>query len=194
VLRKASWLTTLLKSEDYPSTDLQVKDIAIIVSGTIAAVSTLSAVSITSWFNLRVTKLNIDFQGKQKEKERKLDKIEEMYFLFEKWKVNCHGIYIKFYCCYLRQMKYQDMIKSSKESTLLAFGDAQKINVLMRIYFPELTDHYKSVEDFRSKIIPFLSDPDKSKLSADDFLNALNEFDAMCEDFKQRISDFAQKL
>jgi len=47
-------------------TEIEIKDIAIIIGGAITAISTLCAVLITSRFNLKLAKININAQAQQK--------------------------------------------------------------------------------------------------------------------------------
>lgn len=64
-------------------TEVEIKDIAIIIGGLITAISTLLAVVITNFFNLKLSKSNSDAQARQKLAEQRILKVEETYLLSE---------------------------------------------------------------------------------------------------------------
>jgi len=165
------------------------KDIAIVLSSAIAAIATLSGVAITNFFNHRLARFNLESQNMQKDKERKLEKIEEIYFLYEKWEVAFSNIYLINFRCYVGKLNYLQVMELVKAQNSLLPGDAQKIKMLLNVHFPILTEAYKEVNEARGKIAPFLSDPAESKLSAKDFLAAQQNFEEVSAKFKTRISE-----
>lgn len=175
-------------------TEIEIKDVAIIIGGAITAISTLFAVLITSRFNLKLAKINIDAQNQQKNEERKIQKIEEMYLLFEKWEANFSNIYIMHLKCYLGKLDYNSVIELTKDSTMFAPGDFQKLTMLMNIYFPEIIFEYKKVNDAKSLIAPFLSDPKKNKLNAEDLMELQDNFKTVCATFKKQITQLTKKF
>ncbi len=76
---------------------------------------------------------------------------------------------------------------------LLAPGEAQKLKMLISVHFPELAEKYKEVDLARSKNTKFLCDPEKSKLSAKDFVVAQEDFEATCYKFKEAIGSLAHR-
>lgn len=165
------------------------KDIAIVVSSGITALATLSGVAITNWFNQRIAKFNLASQNLQKDKERKLEKIEEIYFLYEKWEIAFANIYLTNFRCYLGKLNYLQVMEIMKAQNTLLPGDAQKIKMLLNVHFPVLAQAYKEVDAARRKIAPFLSDPAESKLSAKDFELAQRSFEEVSSKFKTLISE-----
>ena len=174
-------------------TEIEIKDIAIIIGGAITALSTLCAVLITSRFNLKLARINIDAQTQQKNKERKIQKMEDMYLLFEKWETNLSMVYITYLRCYCGKLDYQSVIDLTKDSTMLAPGDFQKLNMLMNVHFPEIVSEYKKVDDARKKMVPFLSDPRESGLNPKDFVELQEKFESVCITFKIQISQLISK-
>ena len=174
-------------------TEIEIKDIAIIIGGAITAISTLCAVLITSRFNLKLVKINIDAQAQQKNEERKIQKIEDMYLLFEKWETNFSNIYLMHLRCYCGKLDYKSVMELTKDSAMFAPGDFQKLKMLMNVHFPEIASEHKKVDDARRKIAPFLSDPKESKLNPKDFVKLQEDFETVCATFKMQISNLANK-
>lgn len=170
------------------------KDIAIVLSSAIAAIATLSGVAITNFFNHRLAKFNLESENKQKDKERKLEKVEEIYFLYEKWEVEFSKIYLNNLRCYLKKLSYSQVMELTKPSEMLLPGEAQKIKMLLNVHFPLLAEAYKPVDDARRKIAQFLCDPAESKLTADSFIAAQKNFEAISADFKKKISEQANPV
>ena len=172
-------------------TDL--KEIAPLFSGAIAAGATILAVIVTSFFNLKVARLNIEAQSRQNAIELKLAKLEELFFLFDKWQVNLTNIYLLHLRCYKGKLEFIQVMELIKEQTLLGPGDAQKYKMIMDIHFPSLKFAYASVEKARRHLAPFLSDPKSSKLSADEFISYQVTFEKACGAFKVHISSLAHE-
>jgi hypothetical protein len=173
--------------------DIGFKDIAIIIGGIITAVSTLSAVLITSRFNLKLARLNLETQSQQKDYERRLLKVEEIYLLFEKWETSFSTIYLTHLRCYLGKLDYPSVMELTKTSAILLPGEAQKLKMLMNVHFPKLAHDYRLINEARHRIAPFLCDPNESKLKAEDFISAQEDFEKVCVDFKSKISHLAQE-
>ncbi|HDZ8893833.1 hypothetical protein [Aeromonas dhakensis] len=174
-------------------TGIEIKDITIIISGLITAVSTLLAVVITNFFNLKLSKSNSEMQAKQKYAEQRIIKIEETYLLFEKWEVNFSNIYLHHLRCYSGKLNYNQVLELTNKCDLMAPGEAQKLKMLILVHFPELEENYKEVDLARSKIAKFLCDPEKSKLRAKDFVIAQEAFEATCYKFKKEIGSLAHR-
>jgi hypothetical protein len=161
----------------------------------IGAFATLSAVAVTGFFSLRVARLNLEEQRRQRSEERKLEKLEELFLLFDRWQLNFANIYLHYFRCYKGRLKFEEVTGLvTSPTTLLSPGDAQKYKMLLEVHFPPLREAYAPVEEARKKIVPFLSDPKVSKLSVQDFVNAQVAFEKASEDFKSCISALAQNL
>lgn len=64
--------------------------------GLITAIATLTAVFITSYFNMKSLEKNLRFQSQIKKYEIKLNKLEDIYELFEKWETNFSITYLNY--------------------------------------------------------------------------------------------------
>ncbi|NER62527.1 hypothetical protein G3435_26495 [Pseudomonas sp. MAFF212428] len=65
-----------------------IKEISTLIAAAVAAGATLIAVLLTSFIQLlKPRKLNNQTQNRQKTKELKLERIEELYLLFDKWQI-----------------------------------------------------------------------------------------------------------
>lgn len=159
----------------------------------ITAAATILAVIVTSFFNLRVARFNIDAQHHQKSIELKLLKIEELFFLFDKW-VNFTNIYLLHLRCYKGKLEFMQVMELIKEQTLLAPGDAQKYRMIMDIHFPSLKVAYLPVDEARKLIVPYFSSPSENKLSVQEFVNHQIAFEQACDLFKSKVSLLAHEL
>lgn len=168
-----------------------LKEIAPLLTGAITATAAILAVAVTSFFNLRVARININAQSKQKTKELKLEKLEELYLLFDKWQQNFSTIYLIHLRCYRGVLRFQDTHDLVNKSNTLAPGEAQKYKMIMMVHFPSLAHAYEPVEAGRKLLVPFLSDPIKSKLSTKDFENLQISFEKACETFKSKVNSLA---
>jgi hypothetical protein len=171
-----------------------IKELAPILAGAIGAIATLLAVALTGFVSFKLTKLNLGEQRRLRAEENRLEKLEELFLLFDKWQVHFSNIYLHHLRCYKGKIRYEDVMELAKAPTLLSPGDAQKYKMLLEVHFPPLRDAYVPVEKARKAIAPFLSDPKESRLDVQDFINAQVEFEKASEVFKSCISALAQNL
>jgi hypothetical protein len=171
---------------------IELKEVAPLITGITVAVATLLAVVITSVFNLKVARFNAEAQSKQKTRELTLERIEELFFLFDKWQLNLSIIYLNHLSCYNGKFSFNQVIELNSTQTLLAPGEAQKYKMIMTLHFPSLEIDYESVENSRSLLTPFLSNPSERKLTADDFEKSQIIFEKACDSFKLKVSALAQ--
>ncbi|CAI2797558.1 hypothetical protein K7402_01035 [Pseudomonas fluorescens group sp.] len=167
------------------------KEIAPLLTGIITATAAILAVAVTSLFNLKVARINIEAQGKQKTKELRLERLEELYLLFDKWERNFTNIYLIYFRCYMGKLRYQETHELIQKQNILAPNEAQKYKMIMMVHFPSLAPAYEPVEAARKLLVPFLTDPSKSALSAREFDNLQKSFEKACETFKSEISSLA---
>jgi len=171
----------------------ELKEIAPLLAGVIAAGATLIAVIVTSSFNIRVARLNIEAQGRQKSREIRIQKFEELFLLFDKWQLNLSNISLIYYRCYLGKITYKEAMELTSNNTFLAPGEAQKYRMVMELHFPSLAKEYELVDRARKNLVPFLSDPQISKLSPKDFESSQVVFESECGIFKSKISKLAHE-
>ncbi|WP_141758610.1 hypothetical protein [Duganella sp. HH105] len=146
-----------------PSEIQQYKELSPIFAAAIGAGATLLGVTVTSIFNAFATSRAVKNQRRQKDKELKLEKMEELFFLFDKWQIHYSTVYLDHLRCHLGKLKYIDVMESTKKQNLLAPGEAQKYKMLLELYFPILAPSYTHVEAGRRAITPFLCDPEVKK-------------------------------
>jgi len=170
-----------------------LKDIAPILSGAIGALATLFAVVVTSFFNFKVAKLNLDENRRHRSEELKLEKLEELFLLFDKWQLNFSNVYLCHLRCFRGKLQFNEVLETVNGFDFLTPGDAQKYKMIMEVHFPSLKATYTQVETARARIVPFLSDPAITKLTAKDFESAQVSFEEACEEFKSRISSLAHE-
>lgn len=170
---------------------VDLKDVALIIGGLITAISTITAMIVTNFYNLKIAKTNITNQNKQKNYESKIQRIEDFYYLYEKWEMNYQLICINHLQCHLGHYDYSHIAKLEEGKNKLLPGELQKIQMLLNIHLPELKIHQEKVELVRASIAPYLDDPKKSKLDADDFFNLQDKFDKVSRGFKEEIANLA---
>lgn len=173
---------------------VNIKDVAVIISGAITALSTLSAVLITNYFNHRSLKTNLEQTKEQNKITLKIQKIEDLYLLFEKWEVNLSSMYLYHLRVFQNKLTIEQAHELTTKLNILEKGDYQKLTMLMNIHFPELLVLYKSVISSRSQLVPFLNDPKETKLTVQGFTNKQKEFEEQCRLFKERMNKLASEL
>ena len=171
----------------------ELKEIAPLLAGVIAAGATLLAVIVTSSFNIRVARLNIEAQSRQKMRELKIQKIEELFLLFDKWQVDFSNIYLIHLRCYVGKLTYKEVMELFNKNPLLAPGEAQKYRMIMELHFPQIAKEYELVEAARKRLAPFLTDPETSRLSSKEFKDHQVAFENECVIFKAKVSAFARE-
>lgn len=170
-----------------------IKDVMPILTALIVSISTLLGIYFTNKFNSKQAKVNLEFTRDQKMVELRLQKLEELYLLFEQWEAFLSSTYLIYSHVYIGKLNYTqvlDMVnnKSEKENV-----DFHKIQMLVNIYFSEIRDDYEKVIATRSSLSKYLSDPSKNNLKTNNFFNDQEEFDVICKQFKNKLSDI-QKL
>lgn len=173
----------------------EIKDYSAIVSGIITAFSTLSAVLITNYFHLRHSKQSLDVTHERDRTQRKLEKIEEFYLLFERWEINLSNIYLYHLRAYRKRLTYSQVLEATSKKDNFLPADAQKLQMLLNIYIPELISEYEKVDSARSKIVPYImDDPEHNGLSAEGFVKLQEDFEITCKIFKEKISKLSHGL
>jgi hypothetical protein len=194
VFLSASCDVIILKTIGVESLENNIKDVAVIVSGAITAFSTLSAVLITNYFNYRSLKTNLELTKEQNKVELKRQKIEDLYLLFEKWQANLSSVYLLHLRVFYNKLTLEQAQELTRKLNILETGDFQKITMLLNIHFHELLVLYKSVNIARKELVPFLSDPKETRLTAQSFIDKQEGFEDQCRIFKEKMSQLANRL
>lgn len=184
----------LLRTNDMQISD--IKDLLPVLAAIIAAGAALCGVAVTNFFNIKVSRMNLETQIKQKSKDLRIQKIEELFLLFDKWCVDFSNYYFVHYRCYLGKISYAETldIVVKKNNTLLAPGETQKYKMLIDLYFPSLSEDYQAIEKARKAIAPYFSDPRQSGLNASDFKKLQIDFEREVQIFKSKIRDLAHEI
>ncbi len=171
-----------------------IKDVMPVITAFIVSISTLLGIYFTNKFNSKQAKVNLELTRDQKMIELRLQKLEELYLLFEQWTTYLSSTYLIYSHAYTGQLNYTqvlDMInkKSEKENI-----DFHKIQMLLNIYFSELRENYEKVMIARSSLAKYIiGDPSSNKLKINDFISEQEQFEEICEQFKNKLSEI-QKL
>jgi len=170
-----------------------IKDFSSVLASIVTALATLAGVLIANHFNIRTTKLNIESQLWQKSNDRKIEKLEQIYLLFERWYHTVSSVYMTHYRCHRGHLEYSQVQELMKQQKVPEPGEAQKYKVLMDIHFSSLNRAHARVELARKNLVPFLGDPKKKQLAVSDFDARMDEFEEACSAFKSAISEAAKE-
>ncbi len=165
------------------------KEMLPILAVLITAISTLVAVFITNYFNMKSLDKNLKFQSKLKKDEFRLIKLEEIYELFEQWETFFSINYLNYLYFHHKKISESDLyefIKSSKSTS----NNFQKMMALLNIHFPELEDEYQKVNLARSEIIKYMKID--SNINVQAFVQAQENFEKIAKNFKKEISLLAK--
>ncbi|MCU4481134.1 hypothetical protein [Acinetobacter ursingii] len=166
------------------------KDIIAILTALITAFSTLMAVFITNYFNMKSLERNLRSQFQLKSYEIKLNKLEDFYELFEKWEANFSITYLNYLYFHNKKISESELHELMKNTTRFS-NIFQKMMALLNIHFPELEEDYKKVNLARSEVVKYLKI--ERNINIEDFVQAQESFEEVAKKFKKQISLFAQK-
>lgn len=172
---------------------LEQKELAPIFGAAVGAIATLLAVLCTGTLNILLARMNLKSQRSQKMHELNLEKLEELYAVFQKWEVALSGIYLMHLRNYYGKLTYAQVLELVRDNRAPEPGEGHRHKMLIEVYFPELTETYKAVEEARSKTVPFLEDAKKTNLSVKDFIACQEAFESACKHFKKAIAAQAHK-
>lgn len=166
------------------------KDTITILTALITAFSTLTAVFFTNYFNMKSIERNLRFQFQLKSYEIKLNKLEDIYELFEKWEVNFSIIYLNYLQFHKKKISEPQLYELMTDLTSVS-GIFQKMMTLLNIHFPELDEEYKKVNLARSEVVKFMNT--NAKIDIENFVKAQENFEKVAKKFKKQISALAEK-
>jgi hypothetical protein len=164
-----------------------------IITAVLVSISTLLGIYLTNKHNSKQAKVNIEFTRDQKILELRLEKLEELYLLFEQWTTDLTNIYLINLRVYVGELTYMQAMDLVNKNYGQKNNQFQKIQMLVNVYFSEIRDDYDKVISTRSSLSKYLSDPSKNNLKTNDFFNEQEDFDDICKQFINKLSDI-QKL
>lgn len=166
------------------------KELIPIFVGLITAVATLTAVFITNYFNMKSLEKNLRFQSQLKIYEIKLNKLEDIYELFEKWETNFSITYLNYLYFHKKKISESQLNELMKNPTSVS-GIFQKMMALLNIHFPELEEEYKKVNLARSEVVKYMTI--EKGIDIQNFVKAQENFEKVAKEFKKQISLLVQK-
>lgn len=167
-------------------------DMIPILAVLITATSTLVAVFITNYFNMKSLEKNLKFQLQLKNNEVRLNKLENVYELFEKWNTYFAINYLNYLHFHSKKITQSDLFELIRDPKVYNSGDFQKLTTLLNIYFPELNDEYERVNKARSEVVKYMN-VDK-EINVKDFVKVQESFENVAMNFKKEISELAKNM
>lgn len=167
-------------------------DMIPILAVLITATSTLVAVFITNYFNMKSLEKNLKFQLQLKNNEVRLNKLENVYELFEKWNTSFAINYLNYLHFHNKKITQSDLFELIRDPKVYNSGEFQKLITLLNIYFPELNDAYERVNKARSEVVKYMN-VDK-EINVKDFVKVQESFENVAMNFKKEISELAKNM
>lgn len=167
-------------------------DMIPILAVLITATSTLVAVFITNYFNMKSLEKNLKFQLQLKNNEVRLNKLENVYELFEKWNTSFAINYLNYLHFHNKKITQSDLFELIRDPKVYNSGDFQKLITLLNVYFPELNDEYERVNKARSEVVKYMN-VDK-EINVKDFVKVQESFEKVAMNFKKEISELAKNM
>ena len=175
-----------------PTSDL--KDIFPLLTAGIAAISTLLAVAITSFFNLRVARINIEKQAQNKTKEIKLQRIEELFYLFEKWHAFASNIDRNFVSLFKGDITIEQLSEMANKTDMVGHGEYQRFTMIAELHFPSLNAPYAQIEAVLKRKKPFYTNPLNDQIIIKDFEDCMKDFNIACAAYRSQVKSIAHDI
>jgi hypothetical protein len=163
-----------------------IKDFLPLFVGLLTAGAALLGVAVSSYFNYRNTRLTLEAQRQLRIDERRLERMEELLVIFERWEMNFSQVYLLNLQRHRGQLSQTQVHELVKDLDVLEKGDVQRLSMILRLHFPELIGQYEAVQRARKGIVPFLRD--SSSHAPDAFVREQERFEAQCESFKLAVA------
>jgi len=155
-----------------------------------------AAVLVANWINnlhsRDLAKMNLQAGATQKGAELRLERLEELYALFDRWQQHVQVLYLWHLNCYAGKLEYKVVMEEVRKQKL-PDGDLQRLNALAAMYVPGLKDSYQAVLAARKANAPFLGDPKGTNLTKAAFIEAQNEFGRAANQFLEDVASEARK-
>lgn len=125
-------------------------------------------------------------------KKIKREKIEQLLFSFIRWEENFSLICLQYSMYFNNKLRQDELLEMIKVQDKDLPDLVKKFKVLITLYFPELENKYKEIEESKSKIAPFLAFSNYKK--NENFDKLVNEFGKITEEFKVLVAKESEKL
>ncbi|MYN42721.1 hypothetical protein GTP55_25585 [Duganella sp. FT109W] len=177
-------------------TDVGLKEAIPIISAGVGALISLGGVVVANLFNIRSQRILAKNQTAAKDRELKIQKLEELYFLFDRWQMNYSITYLNHLRFQKHKLEYADLLdlELERNKARAELGEHQKVQMLMNVYFPDLAKEYTSIEQCRRDITPFIQAAPSRNISTEKFEQKQVEFEKAAFNFKMKISDRVKEI
>jgi len=179
---------------DYPNTTIITLSTALI-TGSVA----LLGVYLTNRANTKRLKLQLEHESIEKNKNSTRIKAEELYELTDKWLKHLFIINFNFTLVMQEKLDYNQYLDLIVDTGKTDKGNFTRLEMLLHIYFNELTPFYKKVTDKRTELneisIIYKHEYEKGhtngKHHIKPFIKIQQELEAYGELFKKEIANKA---
>lgn len=161
----------------------------------VTAIVALLSVYLTNRGNRQREQENFDRLSIQKSKELKIEKLEELYFLFSKWSTELISKYMITIPQLVGEISVEASLESKSKAAMTEPGTFQKYQMLVQMYFPELKPALNNVFTARNECAEFLHFKEKqSKETISKFVRAQGDFSNAAEQFLAEVAKLASTL
>ncbi|WP_157072514.1 hypothetical protein [Photobacterium sanguinicancri] len=172
-----------------------LKEFIVIIASIVTAITTLLAVIITNNHNKKIVLINTEAQLSKEYKDRKLQKIEELYLILAKWKKDALKttlIYSAYHNGKLQRNDIAELLPTAKGG--LGY-DPLKISILVDIFLPELKETSEILARCHEKLfISHEATKENDKTFIPKILVNQEKFDKQCKKLLEEIVVAAKNL
>ncbi|HIF9210860.1 TPA: hypothetical protein ACX6QX_000118 [Photobacterium damselae] len=166
-----------------------------VLGSAITAIATLLAVVITNYHNKKVLLINNKNKIDKDKTERKLQKIEELYLIFSKWKndtLKTTTLYAGYHNGKFSQAEINKNLPTVNGGLTY---DPSKISVIIHIFFPELIKLSNEINKCHIKLyISYKPMLESNKTFIPTILKNQDIFDCKCDEILEQLSLVAKNL
>ncbi len=173
---------------------IEIKDVVPMLSALIAGLATLAGVLIANIYNLKTSKANAEIAKQQQHINKRLEKLEDLYLLFEQWQTKLTNVYLIHLRVYVGKLEHNQALDLINESYGEFDNVFQRMQMLVNIYFSEVRPEYNQVMDVRSQLASYLGAPEETKLDAKSFVKGQATFGVVCNNFKETLCKLQRAL
>lgn len=155
----------------------------------VAAGAALLGVFITNLAQERRTQTEFRNLVTLKDRDLRLEKLEEMHTLFQKWEGDIFALYFMYIPVYLGEYSAEQARDFSHKNRLQQKGEQQRFQTLMQLYFPELETEFNFVFEEHTKAFEYCHPSAQFKPSElDKFYQAQENVEAQAKLFKELMA------
>lgn len=182
---------SVLEVLNHPS----LKEFAVVAASTVTAMTTLLAVIITNSHNKKIALINTKAQLNKEHKERKLQKIEELYLILANWKKDAFKttlLYSGYHNGKLQRSDINEYLPTAKGG--LDY-DPSKISVLVNIFLPELRETSEVLSKLHEQLfISYEATKESDRTFIPKILSNQEKFDKQCDKLLEELVMVAKNL